>query len=403
MSKITLLDVLIDDTQVGTITHIPGDQTLFAFNERYIENEGRPTLSLSYKDPYGGLVTESRPYQTRLPPFFSNLLPEGALRHYLAARAGVKDMREFPLLGVLGRDLPGNVTVRPAQSDGWPDGEEAEPDAPRENAMRFSLAGVQLKFSAVMEASGGLTIPATGTGGDWIIKLPSATYSGVPENEFSMLELARSIGIDVPETKLIAVDQIDGLPKNVDRVGANALAIKRFDRGEGGRRIHIEDFAQIFGVYPERKYERASYRNIADVIGSEMGAQAVAEFVKRLTFNILIGNADMHLKNWSLIYLNGRTPALAPAYDYVATIAYIEDNSMALSLAGGGSKKFDEIDLDAFARFAQKARASEKLVLETVKRTREAFDEAWATERAHLPQSKNVSRAIEGHLGELAI
>ena len=61
--------------------------------------------------------------------------------------------------------------------------------------LRFSLAGVQLKFSAVMEASGGLTVPAGGMGGSWIVKLPSARFAAVPENEFAMLELARRAGI----------------------------------------------------------------------------------------------------------------------------------------------------------------------------------------------------------------
>jgi serine/threonine-protein kinase HipA len=65
-----------------------------------------------------------------------------------------------------------------------------------EAALRFSLAGVQLKFSAVMEASGGLTIPAGGMGGSWIVKLPSNRFASVPENEYTMLALARAVGRD---------------------------------------------------------------------------------------------------------------------------------------------------------------------------------------------------------------
>ena len=68
-------------------------------------------------------------------------------------------------------------------------------DRPPGTALRFSLAGVQLKFSAVMEASGGLTVPADGMGGSWIVKLPSARFPAVPENEFGMIELAQSVGI----------------------------------------------------------------------------------------------------------------------------------------------------------------------------------------------------------------
>ena len=123
-----------------------------------------------------------------------------------------------------------------------------------------------------------------------------------PENEFAMIELARSVGIDVPETMLIPVKEIQGIPAGIELAGDMAFAIKRFDRDSNGRRVHIEDFAQVFGVYPERKYQNASYRNIAQVLWVETGEAGIAEFLRRFVFNALIGNADMHLKNWSLIY-----------------------------------------------------------------------------------------------------
>jgi serine/threonine-protein kinase HipA len=149
------------------LTLLPGDTTLFAFNQTYIDNPARPTLSLSFKDAFGELITEMRPTRTRVSPFFANMLPEGTMRDYLAQRAGVKPSREFFLLWVLGRDLPGAVTVRPADGDAWPpdaDDDGGDDDGGggdhHPNALRFSLAGVQLKFSAVKEATGGLTIPA---------------------------------------------------------------------------------------------------------------------------------------------------------------------------------------------------------------------------------------------------
>jgi serine/threonine-protein kinase HipA len=78
------------------------------------------------------------------------------------------------------------------------------PENARPNALRFSLAGVQLKFSAFANAgmAGGLTIPAEGVGGSWIVKLPSQQFTGVPENEFSMMTLAGMIGMEVPVIQL---------------------------------------------------------------------------------------------------------------------------------------------------------------------------------------------------------
>jgi len=84
------------------------------------------------------------------------LLPEGHLRDYLAARAGIKPQREFFLLAILGADLPGALVVEPMEGNkAAHEGEDQqEEQGVGETALRFSLAGVQLKFSAVMEATG---------------------------------------------------------------------------------------------------------------------------------------------------------------------------------------------------------------------------------------------------------
>ena len=114
-----------------------------------------------------------------------------------------------------------------------------------------------------MDAPGGLTIPATGIGGDWIAKLPSPEYEAVPENEFSMMTLARMVGIDVPPIELIDIRAVKNLPEGFERLGSHAFIIERFDRTSNGGAMHIEDFAQVFGVYPQEKYKTARMRNIA--------------------------------------------------------------------------------------------------------------------------------------------
>ena len=406
MAKITVLDVLLYGEPVGTLTLLPGDRVLFVFSDEYIKDPERPILSLSFKDQLGGLVTQIPTTQTRLPPFFSNLLPEGPLRTYLAGRARVNDKREFFLLWVLGRDLPGAITIRVSEGQDWPPTEEGHDgrrhgDHGPEDAFRFSLAGVQLKFSAVMEATGGLTIPAEGVGGSWIVKLPSMKFEGVPENEFAMMTLARSIGITVPEIQLVDLDSIAGLPGGIGRLSGPALAVKRFDRTDDGGLIHMEDLAQIFGLYPERKYERASYRNIAEVIWAEIGEEGVAEFVRRLVFNVLIGNADMHLKNWTLTYPDRRAAALSPGYDFVSTIAYIEDPNMALKMIR--SKRFDELSIDALKHFAGKARLPETLVLRAASDTLDRFLPVWEEEQSHLPLPRAAIEAIQVHLQKIRL
>lgn len=406
MSDVSVLDVQLHGETIGNLTHVQGDRTLFSFTDAYIADQRRPALSLSFKDQFGALITDFRPVRTKVQPFFSNLLPEGHLRDYLARRADVKPLREFFLLWVLGRDLPGALTIRPADGEPWPpqtddDGQE-DRAARRRNALRFSLAGVQLKFSALKESINqkGLTIPVEGVGGSWIVKLPSARFEGVPENEFAMMSLARMVGIDVPEIDLIDLSAIDGLPDEAASLKGQAFAVSRFDRSPDGP-IHTEDFAQVFGVFPEEKYNRASSRNIAQVLGIETGEAGVAEFVRRLVFSVLIGNGDLHLKNWSLIYHDQRRAALSPAYDLVSTIPYIGDETAALKFAR--TKRFDEFTLDELSYLAAKAGLPQKPALDIAKESVARFHEVWKREKAHLPQANAVTDAIDDHLKSIPI
>jgi serine/threonine-protein kinase HipA len=395
-----VLDIFLGDRKVGAIIGLGGDRTVFTFDDAYADDPGRPTLSLSFKDAMGDLIRDQKRTQIRLSPFFSNLLPEGPLRDYLAKRAGVNAAREFYLLRALGRDLPGAIVVRGPDS-GEP-GSGPKDDAPStasetsESPLRFSLAGVQLKFSALEKAKGGLTVPATGVGGSWIVKLPSTRFPRVSENEFSMMTLARSVGIDVPDIQLLDLDQVAGLPEGIGRLEGAVYAIRRFDRTSDGERVHMEDFAQVFGVYPDDKYKHAAYRAIAKVLWLETGEAGITEFIRRLVFNALIGNADMHLKNWSLLYADGVTPFLSPAYDFVSTLAYIPDEKAALKFSR--TARWDGFNDDELSHLAAKAGLPERLVISIARETVVRFREIWASERNHLPLHVEIAGVIDHQL-----
>ena len=392
------LAVHLHKRRIGVINRLGGDRYLFSFEQDYIDDSNRPTFSLSFKGQAGGLVYPTRAVVAQLPVFFSNLLPEGPLREYLATHAGVKPRLEFFLLAILGEDLPGALTVTPidriqesiAPGEGKRDQDEHTP----EPVLRFSLAGVQLKFSALMEASGGLTIPAEGKGGSWVVKLPSGRFAAVPENEYTMMWLAREIGIEVPPIHLVNVSDIRGLPADAGTMEGKALAVRRFDRNTRGESIHMEDFAQVFGVYPEEKYHQHSYANIASVLWAESGEVSTYEFLRRLVFSVLIGNADMHLKNWSLLYLDHRTPVLSPAYDFVSTLPYMPGDKLALSF--GGSRSLSEITPDQVRRFADTARLPIsplwKIVTDTTDRTVAAWEK--------LAEKDLLSEKMRGLVGD---
>ncbi|MGC8486117.1 MAG: type II toxin-antitoxin system HipA family toxin [Candidatus Baltobacteraceae bacterium] len=386
---IRTLEVRLGATLVGHLTNLADDATVFAFAPEYREWRERPVLSQSFLDDSGALL-EAHVHARRLaPPFFSNLLPEGGMRSIIAGHLDVSKDRDFPLLAYLGGDLVGAVRLAPA-----------EPLAPiPSDALTFSLPGVQLKLSALLTEADALTIPVHGNGGDWIVKVSSGAYPGFTENEFSMLELARRSGIEVPETKLISPTNIAGLPPEFAAAGA-ALAIRRFDRADGQSRIHVEDFNQVFGQFAHDKYKNYTYGDMGRMLVRRVGFTHAREFVRRLTFNAMIGNGDMHLKNFSLIYRNGRDPELAPAYDYVSTLVYPSlDHRLALSF--GDSKEPDIYQRDRIRRFAQTAELPVKLLMRDIADTIERTHAAWhgATD---LPMREEHRAIVGAHIDRFA-
>lgn len=140
-----VLDIFLNDIRAGVLTLLPDGRILFTFDEAYIVDPARPVLSQSYFSGGGELLTQTRAYSGMAPPFFSNMLPEGHLRKYLAERGGIKPNREFHLLYLLGEDLPGAVIAKPADGFSLPlkKEEEETPDEKKETQqpLRFSLAG----------------------------------------------------------------------------------------------------------------------------------------------------------------------------------------------------------------------------------------------------------------------
>lgn len=393
------LEIRLHDRVVGTIANLPGDINAFAFDESFASDPTAPTLSFrAFRDgTTGEYRTPTRPVRTRAHPYFSNLLPEGALHAYLSRHARVNPARDYPLLALLGRDLPGALVIVSAGDDSER-GTDAEP-GPVAGALRFSLAGVQLKFSATGDPDGGLTVPASGFGRTWIVKLPDARFGGVPENEFSMLSLARAVGIETPRIALVATETIRGLPADARFATGRALAVERFDRRLDGTRVHTEDFAQANAVFPAAKYRAANFETLAEQIARFGGNDAALEFVRRLAFTVLIGNGDMHLKNWSVIYRDGRTPTLAPAYDYVSTVVYLANEDLGLNFMG--SKAFDDVDEARWRALADRARIPRAAVLRAVRETADRVRSAWAAVMDETAAEPSVRRAIEAHMGRV--
>jgi serine/threonine-protein kinase HipA len=388
------LEIRLGGRLVGSFTRLPGGITALSFNDDYTQDAHRPVLSLGFLDAYRRARRPKPSVNNDVPGFFANLLPEADLRRYVAHRAGLSPRDDFGLLWVTGDDLPGAVTLHDPQGRPLPPHAEGGPEtAPAlRSLLRFSLAGVQLKFSAVENARGGLTIRAQGRDGHFIVKLPSPHFAGVPENEHAMLRFAAAVGIDVPANRLVALRAIEGLPEEASALEGHALAIERFDRGEGEAKIHIEDFNQVFRQQPHEKYDNYAFSHISATIYRTMGNDALIDFINRLVFNLAIANSDMHLKNWSIIYRDGRTPQLAPAYDYVSTKLYVGGSDTGLAL--GSARSFPHVTLEQFERMAQRAQVSSRLVRSTALAMAERIRDEWTSYRGNVPDA--VAKMIDG-------
>lgn len=396
--SISSLEVLLNDLKIGTIVRTPGDFTAFSFGDSYRATGGFPVMSLSFRAATGGLRKDPKPVARALPAFFANLLPEDKLREAMEKHhaGSVRPGNDFDLLIALGSDLPGAVRIVPSG------GTVSRLDNPLhlKPKARFSLAGVQMKLSVIKNTGkgGGLTLPLGDEQGSYIAKFPSTSFPGVSENEYANLALAEAIGMDVPERELLEQSEFEGIPEEFETLSdGKALLVKRFDRGAGSERIHIEDFAQVFGIYPSRKYEGAAYNDIAAALGIAVSSTAAIEFVRRLALAAMTGNGDMHLKNWSLIYRGvGDKPALAPVYDVLSTIPYIPADAMALSLAG--ERSFKAMNAQRWKTFANRARLPEAAVLKAVTETVERVNQIWWSlpEREVVPAK--VLERIDTHI-----
>jgi len=230
-------------------------------------------------------------------------------------------------------------------------------------------------------------------GGNWIVKLPDQRFDRVSEDEFSMMTFATKVGIDVPAIGLVDPNDVAGLPEDIRNLSGKAFYIERFDRMPQGGRIHTEDFAQANALYPAQKYSFFNFDMLAEQVAVHLGGDAALDLIRRIVFNVGIGNGDMHAKNWSVIYRDGRTPSLAPAYDYVSTVVYMPRDDIGMNLAG--TKSFGAIDDDRLVRLANHARLPRKPVLDAAHDMVDRMRETWPTIESDLPMSvEHPSRSL---------
>jgi serine/threonine-protein kinase HipA len=394
--------VLLHDEPVAHLRVREDGSSTLSFLSSYVQAAPRPVLSQKFEDLNLSKIRRAK----YLPSFFQHLLPEGALRKYILRTEHLADS-DVELLRLLGCDLPGAVALVPEDatdddvSGQIVDEPPAPPAAPIER-FRFSLAGVQLKFSA--EREGRITFPARGRSGRWIVKLPDRMHARLPELEHSMMRWAAATGFEVPETDVISVSDLEGMPPHLEWSEANAYVCRRFDRTEEGLPIHIEDFAQVFGapLTHEAKYDKYGYLAIARALHAIAGRDEMLVLLRRLVFDILCGNGDSHVKNWSLIYYDRIHARLAPAYDIVPTVLFPRyDQALALDFVG--VTRFTEITRDRFRQLAKKLNMPPTDLLAIVDETIERAQDAFVTSARDWPLTAEERAQLEAHWREVPL
>jgi serine/threonine-protein kinase HipA len=356
---IRVLDVWWDGRLIGQLAQNQHGELGFTYAAEWLHDDDAPALSAS-------LPKRAEPFSRReCRPFFGGLLPEESQRDAAAQALGVSAGNDWALLDRLGGDVAGALQLVPhGQQPAAPDpGQrpipldeaglirvlDALPVRPLlagETGLRLSLAGAQSKLPVIL-IDGAVALPAPGQATTHILKPPIPRFSGTTENEALVMRLAAAIGLDVAVVE----------PRVVrDRP---FLLVERYDRfrSEDGvvRRTHQEDFCQALGVPTETKYASEGGPTLKDCFALlrrvvTRPAVDVLKLLDAVIFNLIVGNADAHGKNFSILYDRGG-PRLAPLYDVMATVAYA-DLSPKLAMRIGKRATLGEMDTKGWSTFA---------------------------------------------------
>lgn len=320
------------DTPVAVLTAGPEFRIQLEWRAEGIERWGLGSPVLSVALPIGA---PAGPRDMRGLDFFENILPEGPALARMADLAGVRPVDTYGILKAFSRDCPGAIMMLPdGERPGGHGGSgyslmtpgdlrrvinalDATPlGAAPERGFRPSLAGFQRKALLGRSADGTWQLPSGDAPSTWILK-PDGPHP-MAANEATCLRLAAACGLAVPETELL---DVSGLP---------VLAVRRYDRqdsaaGDIPARVHQEDGCQATATPPGLKYEERggpALRDLARLLRNFGDPRDLTTLLRRTTFNMAVGNADAHAKNFSVLH-EPDNPAvrLAPLYDVLSTIS----------------------------------------------------------------------------------
>jgi serine/threonine-protein kinase HipA len=220
-------------------------------------------------------------------------------------------------------------------------------------SKRLAVTGVQRKLSLALEKAESSRLTIVGSlGGGYIMKPPNPDYDHMPEIEDLSMHMAEACGIKTARHGLLPMQG-----------GGMAYITRRFDR-HGRKKIAVEDLCQLSGLLTEQKY-RSSHEQVAKQIQrhSSVPGDDMVRFFELVIFSYVIGNNDMHLKNFSLMTDDPSFIHMTPAYDLLAVRLLLskKDDPEDLALTLNGKKA--KLKRHDFITFGVNIGIPEKVVL----------------------------------------
>ncbi len=325
------------DRFAGILRQEPGERTSFTYHDSYLSS-GQPSIAHTLPLQAAPFLSESG-----LPPFFDNLVAEGWLEEAQTRLLAKRRASRFELLLAFGQDCAGAVSVIDPEPQ---ERGTIQPDNPMDLAVmagRASLSGIQPKL-ALIEDHGTFRPARAKELSTHIGKFPSPRHEDLTANEYLTTMTLKAL---LPDDHIVDLHmgRIEGFPDQ-------ALIIKRFDRTADGQRIHFEEFNQLLGYPSEAKYG-GSHQSMADFIRATPGCLP-AEIYKlylRILAGLLLGNTDMHLKNFAMFHTDTGL-RLSPAYDTVSATLY-GYKTIALSIGGAASISIGNLKPQTLIRLGQ--------------------------------------------------
>lgn len=359
------LNVYLRGVYIGALASDKG-RLAFTYADSYLSQPDAEAVSYT-------MPLRAEPYQGgEVVAFFSNLLPDEAVRVKIARYLGISAGNVFALLKRIGEDCAGAVAlISPERESRIAGGDEYKilseeeahevlmslPERPLNvgaEDFHISGAGAQDKLVACVQ-QGQIVLPLNGTPSTHIIKPGILRFPESVFNEFYCMQLAKACGLNAADCEILHIGEVP------------YYVTSRYDREQrDGRwvRVHQEDFCQLMGYEPNVKYESEGGPRLLQCFellrDMALPASDIIEFLRRIIFIFLIGNGDAHAKNFSVLHF-GKASRLAPAYDLLSTAVYPTlPAKLAMKIEGRNSLEW--ITRAKFLRMGTKAGLSERLV-----------------------------------------